>query len=60
MMPGKVIPRGLDLQKPDGEKPGGIGETLIRHACSVMLEASHISVLEYVDLEALKAHAVKE
>lgn len=30
------------------------------HACPVVLEASHISVLEFVDLEALKAHAVKE
>jgi len=25
-----------------------------------VLEASHISVLEFVDLAALKAHAVKE
>ena len=30
------------------------------HACPVVLEASHISVLEFVDLDALKAHAVKD
>jgi hypothetical protein len=29
-------------------------------ASPVLLEACHISVLEFVDLEALKAHAVKE
>ena len=29
-------------------------------ACPVVLEASHISVLEFVDLESLKAHAVKD
>lgn len=29
-------------------------------ACPVVMEASHISVLEFVDLAALKAHAVKE
>jgi uncharacterized protein (DUF2237 family) len=27
-------------------------------ACSVVLESTHVSTLEYVDLEALKAHAV--
>ena len=29
-------------------------------ACPVVLEASHISVLEFVDLESLKVHAVKD
>jgi uncharacterized protein (DUF2237 family) len=27
-------------------------------ACSVVLESTHVSTLEYIDLEALKAHAV--
>ena len=30
------------------------------HAAPVLLEACHISVLEFVDLESLKTHAVKE
>jgi uncharacterized protein (DUF2237 family) len=30
------------------------------HAAPVLLEACHISVLEFVDLESLRAHAVKD
>jgi len=30
------------------------------HACAVVLEATHVSTLEYVDLADLKAHAVTE
>ena len=29
------------------------------HACDVVLEATHVSTLEYIDLADLKAHAVK-
>lgn len=29
------------------------------HACPVILESTHISALEYVSLEALRAHAVE-
>ena len=28
------------------------------HACSVVLESTHMSTLEYVDFQALRAHAV--
>ena len=59
-----MVVHQTDVGYPPFRQPlhGGPGRWLearaAGHACPVILESTHVSALEYVDLAALRAHAV--